>query len=78
MSAAESQNSSSVAPAPPHGAGTPPAVAPERGVPFGYHALVSDMRAQPILAEIGCPVVFDATHSVMQPGGQGDRSGGQR
>ncbi len=50
----------------------------ERGVSFGYNALVSDMRALPIMARIGCPVVFDATHSVMQPGGQGDRSGGQR
>jgi 2-dehydro-3-deoxyphosphooctonate aldolase (KDO 8-P synthase) len=50
----------------------------ERGVSFGYNALVSDMRALPILARIGCPVVFDATHSVMQPGGQGDHSGGQR
>jgi 2-dehydro-3-deoxyphosphooctonate aldolase (KDO 8-P synthase) len=60
------------------GAGNPNALATERGVTFGYNALVSDMRALPILAEIGCPVVFDATHSVMQPGGQGDRSGGQR
>ena len=50
----------------------------ERGVSFGYNTLVSDMRALPILAEIGCPVVFDATHSVQQPGGQGDRSGGER
>jgi 2-dehydro-3-deoxyphosphooctonate aldolase (KDO 8-P synthase) len=50
----------------------------ERGVSFGYNTLVSDMRALPIMAEIGCPVVFDATHSVQQPGGQGDRSGGQR
>jgi 2-dehydro-3-deoxyphosphooctonate aldolase (KDO 8-P synthase) len=60
------------------GAGNPNALATERGVTFGYNALVSDMRALPVLAEIGCPVVFDATHSVMQPGGQGDRSGGQR
>jgi len=60
------------------GAGNPNALATERGVSFGYNALVSDMRALPVLAEIGCPVVFDATHSVMQPGGQGDRSGGQR
>jgi len=60
------------------GAGNPNAMATERGVSFGYNALVSDMRALPVLAEIGCPVVFDATHSVMQPGGQGDRSGGQR
>jgi 2-dehydro-3-deoxyphosphooctonate aldolase (KDO 8-P synthase) len=50
----------------------------ERGVSFGYNTLVSDMRALPILAEIGCPVVFDATHSVQQPGGQGATSGGQR
>jgi len=60
------------------GAGNPNVMACERGVSFGYNMLVSDMRALPILAEIGCPVVFDATHSVMQPGGQGDRSGGQR
>ena len=59
-------------------AGNPNVMACERGVSFGYNMLVSDMRALPILAEIGCPVVFDATHSVMQPGGQGDRSGGQR
>ena len=45
---------------------------------FGYNTLVSDMRALPILAEIGCPVVFDATHSVQQPGGQGTASGGER
>jgi 2-dehydro-3-deoxyphosphooctonate aldolase (KDO 8-P synthase) len=50
----------------------------ERGVSFGYNTLVSDMRALPILAETGCPVVFDATHSVQQPGGQGKTSGGQR
>jgi 2-dehydro-3-deoxyphosphooctonate aldolase (KDO 8-P synthase) len=50
----------------------------ERGVSFGYNTLVTDMRAFPILAETGCPVVFDATHSVQQPGGQGDRAGGQR
>jgi len=50
----------------------------ERGASFGYNTLVSDMRALPILAEIGCPVVFDATHSVQQPGGQGTTSGGQR
>jgi 2-dehydro-3-deoxyphosphooctonate aldolase (KDO 8-P synthase) len=59
-------------------AGNPNVMACERGVSFGYNTLVSDMRALPILAEIGCPVVFDATHSVAQPGGQGDRSGGQR
>jgi 2-dehydro-3-deoxyphosphooctonate aldolase (KDO 8-P synthase) len=50
----------------------------ERGVSFGYNTLVTDMRAFPIMADTGCPVVFDATHSVQQPGGQGDRAGGQR
>ncbi|MDB3952515.1 3-deoxy-8-phosphooctulonate synthase [Alphaproteobacteria bacterium] len=50
----------------------------ERGASFGYNTLVSDMRSLPILAETGFPVVFDATHSVQQPGGQGDRSGGDR
>ncbi|MBE7185506.1 MAG: 3-deoxy-8-phosphooctulonate synthase [Methylobacterium mesophilicum] len=50
----------------------------ERGVSFGYNTLVSDMRALPIMAEIGAPVVFDATHSVQQPGGQGGSSGGER
>ena len=50
----------------------------ERGVSFGYNTLVSDMRALPIMAETGYPVVFDATHSVQQPGGQGTTSGGQR
>jgi 2-dehydro-3-deoxyphosphooctonate aldolase (KDO 8-P synthase) len=50
----------------------------ERGASFGYNTLVSDMRALPILAGTGCPVVFDATHSVQQPGGQGTRSGGER
>lgn len=50
----------------------------ERGASFGYNTLVSDMRALPILARTGCPVVFDATHSVQQPGGQGSSSGGQR
>jgi len=50
----------------------------ERGASFGYNTLVSDMRALPQLAEDGCPVVFDATHSVQQPGGQGGSSGGQR
>jgi len=50
----------------------------ERGVSFGYNTLVSDMRALPIMAKIGCPIVFDATHSVQQPGGQGATSGGQR
>ena len=50
----------------------------ERGASFGYNTLVSDMRALPIMARTGCPVVFDATHSVQQPGGQGTASGGQR
>lgn len=50
----------------------------ERGVSFGYNTLVSDMRCLPVLRETGCPVVFDATHSVQQPGGQGASSGGQR
>ncbi|MGH6989173.1 MAG: 3-deoxy-8-phosphooctulonate synthase [Stellaceae bacterium] len=50
----------------------------ERGVSFGYNTLVSDMRSLPILAETGLPVVFDATHSVQQPGGQGGSSGGER
>ncbi len=50
----------------------------ERGTSFGYNRLVNDMRALPILRETGCPVVFDATHSVQEPGGEGDRSGGQR
>jgi 2-dehydro-3-deoxyphosphooctonate aldolase (KDO 8-P synthase) len=50
----------------------------ERGASFGYNTLVSDMRALPELASTGCPVVFDATHSVQQPGGQGTSSGGQR
>ncbi len=50
----------------------------ERGASFGYNTLVSDLRALPILAATGCPVVFDATHSVQQPGGQGSTSGGQR
>ncbi len=60
------------------GAGNPNVFACERGVSFGYNTLVSDMRALPVLAAIGCPVVFDATHSVQQPGGQGTPSGGQR
>ncbi len=49
----------------------------ERGVSFGYNTLVSDMRALEIMRSTNCPVVFDATHSVQQPGGKGDRSGGQ-
>jgi 2-dehydro-3-deoxyphosphooctonate aldolase (KDO 8-P synthase) len=59
-------------------AGNPNVMVTERGVSFGYNTLVSDMRALPILAETGCPVVFDATHSVQQPGGQGTASGGER
>jgi 2-dehydro-3-deoxyphosphooctonate aldolase (KDO 8-P synthase) len=50
----------------------------ERGASFGYHNLVSDMRALAIMRATGCPVVFDATHSVQLPGGQGATSGGQR
>jgi 2-dehydro-3-deoxyphosphooctonate aldolase (KDO 8-P synthase) len=50
----------------------------ERGVSFGYNTLISDMRGLMVMRDTGCPVVFDATHSVQQPGGQGDRSGGQR
>lgn len=50
----------------------------ERGVSFGYNTLVSDMRSLPVMAEIGAPVIFDATHSVQQPGGQGTSSGGDR
>jgi 2-dehydro-3-deoxyphosphooctonate aldolase (KDO 8-P synthase) len=50
----------------------------ERGVSFGYNTLVSDMRSLPVLKSLGYPVVFDATHSVQQPGGQGERSGGER
>ena len=50
----------------------------ERGVSFGYNTLVSDMRSLPIMAKTGCPVIFDATHSVQQPGGLGGASGGQR
>ncbi|RMF04701.1 MAG: 3-deoxy-8-phosphooctulonate synthase [Alphaproteobacteria bacterium] len=59
-------------------AGNPNVLVTERGTSFGYNTLVSDMRALPILAQTGCPVVFDATHSVQQPGGQGTSSGGQR
>ncbi len=50
----------------------------ERGVSFGYNTLVSDMRSIPIMAETGAPVIFDATHSVQQPGGLGEKSGGER
>ena len=60
------------------GAGNPNVLVTERGVSFGYNTLVSDMRALPIMAGFGAPVVFGATHSVQQPGGQGDKSGGDR
>src|SRR5262249_31778641 len=60
------------------GAGNPNVLVTERGVSFGYNTLVSDMRALPILRDIGAPVIFDATHSVQPPGGQGTSSGGQR
>lgn len=58
--------------------GNPNVMTTERGVSFGYNTLVSDMRALPELASIGAPVIFDATHSVQQPGGKGASSGGQR
>ena len=60
------------------GAGNRRVLVCERGASFGYNTLVSDMRSLPILAETGCPVVFDATHSVQRPGGQGATSGGER
>lgn len=60
------------------GSGNGRVLVTERGVSFGYNTLVSDMRALPILAETGAPVIFDATHSVQQPGGQGGSSGGER
>ena len=60
------------------GAGNSNVLVTERGASFGYNTLVSDMRSLPIMAQTGCPVVFDATHSVQQPGGQGATSGGQR
>jgi len=59
-------------------AGNPNVLVTERGASFGYNTLVSDMRALPIMAKFGAPVVFDATHSVQQPGGSGDRTGGDR
>ncbi|RVP97710.1 3-deoxy-8-phosphooctulonate synthase [Sinorhizobium meliloti] len=58
--------------------GNPNVLLCERGASFGYNTLVSDMRSLPIMAALGAPVVFDATHSVQQPGGQGGSSGGQR
>ncbi len=58
--------------------GNPNVLLTERGASFGYNTLVTDMRSLPIMAETGAPVVFDATHSVQQPGGQGTSSGGDR
>ncbi|MGQ2907239.1 MAG: 3-deoxy-8-phosphooctulonate synthase [Aliihoeflea sp.] len=58
--------------------GNPNVLLTERGASFGYNTLVSDMRSLPIMAETGAPVIFDATHSVQQPGGQGGSSGGER
>ena len=58
--------------------GNPNVLVTERGSSFGYNTLVVDMRALPIMAGIGCPVIFDATHAVQQPGGQGTSSGGDR
>jgi 2-dehydro-3-deoxyphosphooctonate aldolase (KDO 8-P synthase) len=60
------------------GSGNPDVLVTERGASFGYNALVSDMRALPIMAEFGAPVIFDATHSVQEPGGRGGSSGGER
>jgi len=60
------------------GFGNPNVLVTERGASFGYNTLVTDMRALPVLAGLGAPVIFDATHSVQQPGGQGTSSGGQR
>src|ERR1041384_8695745 len=60
------------------GAGNANVLVTERGVSFGYNTLVTDIRSLPIMAGFGAPVVFDATHSVQQPGGQGDKSGGDR
>ncbi|RWP63078.1 3-deoxy-8-phosphooctulonate synthase [Mesorhizobium sp.] len=60
------------------GSGNANVLVTERGASFGYNTLVSDMRALPIMAEIGAPVIFDATHSVQQPGGQDGSSGGDR
>ena len=60
------------------GAGNRQVLLTERGASFGYNTLISDMRSLPIMAETGCPVIFDATHSVQQPGGRGAASGGER
>jgi 2-dehydro-3-deoxyphosphooctonate aldolase (KDO 8-P synthase) len=59
-------------------AGNPNVMLCERGTSFGYNTLVNDMRGLPIMAQTGCPIIFDATHSVAQPGGEGNRSGGDR
>jgi len=58
--------------------GNPNVLVTERGSSFGYNTLVVDMRSLPIMSRIGCPVIFDATHAVQQPGGQGTASGGDR
>jgi len=60
------------------GSGNPNVMVTERGTSFGYNTLVNDMRGLPIMAEQGVPVIFDATHSVQQPGGKGDSTGGER
>ena len=60
------------------GSGNASVLVTERGTSFGYNTLVNDMRALPIMAEQGAPVIFDATHSVQQPGGRGESSGGER
>ena len=60
------------------GSGNANVLVTERGATFGYNTLVVDMRSLPIMAELGCPVIFDATHAVQQPGGQGAASGGER
>jgi 2-dehydro-3-deoxyphosphooctonate aldolase (KDO 8-P synthase) len=60
------------------GSGNPNVLVTERGASFGYNTLVVDMRSLPIMAAIGCPVIFDATHAVQQPGGRGASSGGDR
>jgi 2-dehydro-3-deoxyphosphooctonate aldolase (KDO 8-P synthase) len=60
------------------GSGNRNVLVTERGASFGYNTLVADMRSLPIMARIGCPVIFDATHAVQQPGGQGSASGGDR
>jgi 2-dehydro-3-deoxyphosphooctonate aldolase (KDO 8-P synthase) len=60
------------------GSGNTNVLVTERGSSFGYNTLIVDMRGLPIMAKIGCPVIFDATHAVQQPGGQGTASGGDR